>query len=48
MSFKDIGDGTIRQDTDNFLLDYFHCNYVSILHCCRDIITYFLNIKEVT
>jgi len=26
----------------------FHCNYVSILHCFRDIITYFPKIQEVT
>jgi len=43
VTVKGIGNGAIRQATYNF-----HCNYVSILHRFRDIITYFPSLKEVT
>ena len=41
-----IGNGAIRQATYDFLL-VFYCNYVSILHHFRDIITCFLKVKDV-
>jgi len=46
-SSKGIGNGAILQATCDFLL-VFYCNYVSILHRFRDIITYFVKFKDVT
>jgi len=46
-SWKVNGNGAIQYVTYNFLLEL-HCNYVSILHRFRDIITYFPKFKEVT